>query len=104
MDDYLIKALAFNDSIRIYCVTCTGAINEVGRRFFYYPSALAAVGRMMSIGVMMGSMLKGDQTVTIKINGNGPIGQIVVDADAHGNIRGYADNPMSISNIPIPAN
>jgi len=94
MNDYLIKALAFNDSIRIYCVTCKNSVNEVGNRFSYYPSALAAVGRVMSVGVMMGSMLKGDQTITIKINGNGPIGNIVVDSDSKGNIRGYSDHPQ----------
>jgi molecular chaperone Hsp33 len=93
MKDYLVKALAFNDSIRIYCVTSKHAINEVGKRFGYYPSALAAIGRVMSVGIMMGSMLKGDQTVTIKMFGNGPIGHIVVDADAVGNIRGYTENP-----------
>lgn len=93
MKDYLVKALAFNDSIRIYCVSTKHAINEVSTRFQYYPSALASIGRLMTVGVMMGSMLKGEQTVTIKLFGNGPIGHMIVDADAFGHVRGYSENP-----------
>lgn len=93
MKDYLVKALAFNESVRIYCVSCTDTLNEIGDRFSYYPSPLDAVGRVLSVGAMMGSMLKLDETVTIRVDGNGPIGKIIVDADAHGHVRGYCDNP-----------
>lgn len=91
--DYLVKAIAFNDSVRIYAVTCKNALNTIGDRLGYYPSALAAVGRVMSVGLMMGAMLKLDETVTIKVEGNGPIGLILVDADAKGNVRAYCSNP-----------
>lgn len=93
MKDYLVKALAFNDSVRIYCVSTTNTLNEIGNRFGYYPSPLDSVGRVLSIGAMMGSMLKLEETLTLRIEGNGPIGKIIVDADAHGHIRAYADNP-----------
>lgn len=93
MKDYLVKALAYNDNVRIYCVTCPNTLNEIGDRFSYYPSALDAVGRVLSIGAMMGSMLKKEETVTIRVDGNGQIGKIIVDADAHGHVRGYCDNP-----------
>ena len=86
MKDYLVKALAFDDSVRIYCTSTTNTLNEIGNRFNYYPSPLDAVGRVLSIGVMMGSMLKLDETITIRVEGNGPIGRIIVDADAHGHI------------------
>ena len=42
---------------------------------------------------MMGSQLKGEETITIRINGNGPIGSIIVDADSKGIVRGYVTNP-----------
>lgn len=93
MNDYLVKALAFDESVRIYCVTTTNTLNEIGNRFHYYPSPLDAVGRVLSIGVMMGSMLKLEETITIRVEGNGPIGKIIVDADAHGHVRAYAENP-----------
>jgi len=93
MKDYLVKALAYNDMVRIYVVSCPNTLNEIGNRFGYYPSALDAVGRVLSVGAMMGSMLKLEETVTIRVDGNGQIGKIIVDADAHGNVRGYCDNP-----------
>ena len=91
--DYLVKAIAFDNHVRIYAVTCPNALNTIGDRLDYYPSALAAVGRVMSVGLMMGAMLKLEETVTIKVEGNGPIGLILVDADAKGNVRAYCSNP-----------
>ncbi len=93
MKDYLVKALAYDEHVRIYCVSCANTLNEIGNRFSYYPSPLDALGRVLSIGIMMGSMLKLKETITLKVEGNGPIGKIIVDADAHGNVRGYVDNP-----------
>lgn len=93
MNDVIIKALAYNKSVRVYSVSSTNALNEIGKRLNYYPSALDAMGRVLNIGAMMGSMLKLEETVTLKVEGDGPIGKIMVDADAHGNVRGYCDNP-----------
>lgn len=91
--DYLIKAMAFNDHARIYFVSCKDALNTIGDRLSYYPSALAAIGRVMSTTLMMGAMLKLEETVTVKVEGNGPIGLILAEADAHGNVRTYCSNP-----------
>ncbi len=93
MKDYLVKALGFNDCVRIYAVSSTESLNTIGKRLNYYPSALAAVGRVMSATVMMGAMLKLEETITVKVDGNGPIGLIMADSDAHGNVRAYCDNP-----------
>lgn len=93
MKDYLVKALAFDKSVRIYAVTTTNTLNEIGNRFSYYPSPLDAVGRVLSITTIMGSMLKLEETITVRVEGNGPIGKIIADADAHGHVRAYCDNP-----------
>lgn len=93
MSDYLLKAIAFDNQVRIFACVTTDTINYIGKKMGYYPSALDAVGRVLSMGVMMGSMLKLDETVTIRVEGDGPIGKIIVDADAHGHVRAYADNP-----------
>lgn len=93
MKDQIVKALAFNKSVRVYATSTTNALNEIGKRANYYPSALDAMGRVLSIGAMMGSMLKREETVTIKVEGDGPIGKIIVDANAFGDVRGYCDNP-----------
>ena len=93
MNDVIVKALAYNKTVRVYAVSTKNALNYLGKRLNYYPSALDAMGRVLSMGAMMGSMLKLEETLTLKIEGDGPIGKIIVDSDAHGNIRGYSDNP-----------
>ena len=93
MNDYLIRGIAYNDQVRIFACSTANTLNYIGDKFSYFPSALDALGRVLSMGAMMGSMLKLEETVTIKVEGNGPIGRILVDADAHGHIRAYADNP-----------
>lgn len=93
MSDILVKALGYNSHARIYAVTTTDALNIIGDRLSYFPSALDALGRVMSMGAIMGGTLKGEETATLRIDGDGQIGRIVVDANAHGAIRGYAENP-----------
>lgn len=93
MKDVIVKALAYDKSVRVYAVSTTNALNEIGSRLNYFPSALDAMGRVLSMGAMMGSMLKLEETLTLKVEGDGPIGKIIVDSDAHGHIRGYCDNP-----------
>ncbi|MCM3768437.1 Hsp33 family molecular chaperone HslO [Neobacillus niacini] len=94
MSDYLVKALGFNGSIRAYAVTSTDTVSEAQRRHQTWRTASAALGRTLTAGVMMGAMLKGDEMLTIKINGDGPLGPILVDANAKGEVRGYVTNPQ----------
>lgn len=93
MKDYLIKALAFNGEIRAYAVRTTDTIGETQRRHDMWPTATAALGRTMTAAVMMGSMVKGEDKLTVKVEGNGPIGPMIIDANGHGEVRGYAANP-----------
>jgi len=93
MKDYLIKALAFNDEIRAFAVQTTKLVDEARQRHNCWPTASAALGRTLTVASMMGSQLKGEETITIRINGNGPIGLIVADADSKGTVRGYVTNP-----------
>lgn len=63
----------------------------------------AALGRMLTAASMMGNMLKGkDNTISLKIDGGGPIGAVTVSADSTGNVRGYAQN--SVVEIPLKPN
>lgn len=93
--DYLVKALAFEGQIRAYAVRSTETVGEVQERHQMWPTATAALGRTISASVMMGAMLKGDDSITVKIQGDGPLGPIVVDANARGEVRGYATNPQT---------
>lgn len=95
MNDYLVKALAFEGQVRAYAVRSTNTVSEAQRRHQTWPTASAALGRAMTAGVMMGAMLKGEEKLTIKINGGGPLGPILVDSNAKGKVRGYVTNPQT---------
>ncbi|MBB3909138.1 Hsp33 family molecular chaperone HslO [Anoxybacillus rupiensis] len=94
MSDYLVKALAYDGQVRAYAVRTTTTVGEAQRRHQTWPTASAALGRAMTAGVMMGAMLKGNSKLTIKIEGGGPLGAIMVDSNAQGEVRGYVTNPQ----------
>ncbi len=69
MKDYLVKALAFDGEVRAYSVRTTNTVSEAQRRHDTWRTASAALGRSLTAGTMMGAMLKGDQKLTIKVEG-----------------------------------
>ncbi|APC46774.1 Hsp33 family molecular chaperone [Virgibacillus halodenitrificans] len=93
MKDYLIKATAHNGMVRAYASTTTETIEEARRRHDTWATASAALGRTITISAMMGAMLKGEDSLTVKVEGRGPIGAILADANANGEVRGYVSNP-----------
>lgn len=95
MNDYLVKALAYDGQVRAYAARTTQTVGEAQRRHYTWPTASAALGRSMTASVMLGAMMKGKEKLTIKINGGGPLGTILVDANANGEVRGYVSNPQT---------
>ncbi|MFC5543215.1 MAG: Hsp33 family molecular chaperone HslO [Bacilli bacterium] len=93
MQDYLVKALGFDGKIRAYAAVSTNTVGEAQRRHDTWPTATAALGRALTAGAMMGSMMNEDDKITIKIEGGGPIGIILIDANGKGEVRGYVTNP-----------
>jgi molecular chaperone Hsp33 len=93
MKDYLVKALAFDGKIRAYAIRSTETVAEAQQRHHTWPIASAALGRALSAGAMMGAMLKDDAKLTIKIEGDGPLGPILVDSNTKGQVRGFVTNP-----------
>lgn len=94
MSDYIIKATAAEGQIRAYVASTKEMVAEAQRRHMTTPPATAALGRLMTAGAMMGAMLKSKgESVTLKIEGNGPIGFVIAVADAEGNVKGYPGNP-----------
>lgn len=93
MKDFIIKATAYNDKVRAYAALSTHTVEEARRRHDTWATASAALGRTLTITAMMGAMLKGEDTITTKVIGNGPIGAIIADANANGQVRGYVTNP-----------
>ena len=94
MTDYIVRATAADGQIRAFAATTRDLVEEARSRHATSPVATAALGRLLTAGVMMGSMMKNDTDVlTLQINGDGPIGGITVTADSKGDVKGYVQNP-----------
>ena len=94
-NDYIVKALAYEGQIRAYSALTTESVQEAQTRHYTWPTASAALGRTMTATLMMGAMLKGDQKLTVTVDGQGPIGKIIAYADASGHVRGYVTHPQT---------
>jgi len=94
MGDILLRCISNDGSIRLFCCTTTHIVEEARLIHNTYPVATAALGRMLTAGSMMGTMLKSEKdSITLQINGKGPIGSIIVVSDISGDVRGYVANP-----------
>ncbi|UOQ49494.1 Hsp33 family molecular chaperone HslO [Gracilibacillus caseinilyticus] len=93
MNDYLLKATAFKGEVRAYAIRSTDTVEEARKRQDTWATATAALGRSITITTMFGAMLKGENKLTVKVEGEGPIGAIIADANAKGEVRGYVINP-----------
>ena len=92
--DYIVRTTAAGGQIRAFAATTRDLVEEARRRHNTSPVATAALGRLLTAGVMMGSMMKNDTDVlTLQINGDGPLGGITVTSDSQGNVKGYVQNP-----------
>ena len=101
MEDYMVRATAANAQIRAFACTTRGVVEKARAAHNTSPVVTAALGRFLSAGAMMGSMLKGDKDIlTLQIKGDGPMRGMTVTADAHGNVKGYPDIP----DVILPAN
>lgn len=101
MKDYLVKAYAFGGLVRIYGARTTNLVEEARKIHDTWPAATAAFGRVLTASLIMGAMYKGDIGLSIRIDGNGPIGGIVTTTNANGEVRGYVGHPhvhMSTAN------
>ena len=93
-NDYIVKALAYEGQIRAYSALTTESVQEAQTRHYTWPTASAALGRTMTATLMMGAMLKAIKTA-VTVDGQGPIGKIIADADASGHVRGYVTHPQT---------
>ena len=101
MKDYMVRATAANAQIRAFACTTRETVETARASHNTSPVVTAALGRLLSAGAMMGSMLKGDdELITLQIKGDGPIGGLTVTADMNGHVKGYANVP----DVILPAN
>lgn len=99
--DYMIRATAADNYIRAFAAT-TREMTEAARATHdTSPVATAALGRLLTGGVMMGAMMKGDKDLlTLQVKGDGPLGSVTVTADSKGHVKGYVNHP----HVMLPAN
>ncbi|MBU5674196.1 Hsp33 family molecular chaperone HslO [Paenibacillus brevis] len=98
--DRLVRGTALDGKVRAFAVRTTQLVEELRRRHDTYPTTTAALGRTVTAAAMMGAMLKGEERLSVQVKGGGPVGQIVADANAKGEVRGYVSNP----HVHLPAN
>ena len=94
MKDYIVRATAADSQVRAFAITSRELVEEARKRHNTSPVATAALGRLLTGGAMMGSMMKNEtDMLTVKVRGNGPLEGITVTADSHANVKGYVENP-----------
>lgn len=101
-NDYMIRGVAANNEIRCFAITGRDLVDKARLSHGTSPVATAALGRTMMGALMMSDMLKNDDDLlTIRFDGDGPLGAIVVTADHHGNVKGYVQQPLVM--LPLKA-
>ena len=95
--DYIVRATAANHQLRIVTVSSKCLVERAREIHGTSPVATAAMGRLLTAGSMMGSMMKGeDDILTLQIHCGGPIGGLTVTADSKANVKGYVKQPVVI--------
>lgn len=101
MGDYIVRATAANASIRAFAATTKNMVEYARKTHETSPVVTAALGRLLTAGAMMGSMMKGEKDIlTLQVKGAGPMRGMTVTADSSANVKGYALNP----NVMLPPN
>lgn len=101
MSDYIVRATAANAQIRAFASTTRELVEEARKAHNTSPVVTAALGRLMTGGVMMGTALKGEKDLlTLQVSGDGPLKGMTVTADSQGNVKGYAIEPQ----VMLPPN
>lgn len=93
MKDYLIKAYGFNGTVRIYTAVTTNLVAHAQEIHDLWPTSAAALGRLLTSSIIMGAMYDENQELSIRVVGDGPIGEMVATTTSKGEVRGYVTNP-----------
>lgn len=84
MKDYLVRGIVNSKNCRVMCCTTTQLVEVARQKHGLWPTASAALGRMMSVTLMMGAMNKNKEKMTVTINGGGPIGTMLATTNSDG--------------------
>lgn len=92
MSDHIVRALA--PGVRIVAAITTDLVEEARRRHSCSAVASAALGRALTAALLLAETIKGDECLTLRISGGGPLGSIVADTPTRHCVRGYLCNPQ----------
>ena len=99
--DYMVRATAASGMIRAFAATTKDTVEEAKNIHGTYPTATAALGRLLTGALMMGADMKDDRDlITVKIDCQGPIKSLLATADRNGHVKGYVGNPA----VELPPN
>lgn len=93
MSDYLVRGLVDSKNCRVFACQTTDLVEVARQKHGLWPTASAALGRMMSVTLMMGAMNKNNEKMTVTINGGGPIGTMLATTNSDGKIKAFVANP-----------
>ena len=97
----LVRTLSKDGSVMACAIDATDIVSEIERIHKTSAVVSAALGRLAAAASMMGCMLKAaNQSVTLRMKGNGPIGSMIAVADSYGNVKCYAENAI----VELPLN
>lgn len=101
--DHIVRVLAKEAGVLAMACSARSIVQEAARRHSASPVATAALGYGLSAAALMGSLLKVQQSIAIKVEGNGPLQKMVVESDSYGRLRGYVANPEWSAAGPVTA-
>jgi len=93
----LLRGLAADGQLRVIAAETTDVVEEARRRHDLSPTATAALGRALTGAALLAFLLvkNPQERITLIIDGDGPLGGIVVEAGVDGKLRGYVKNPQA---------
>jgi len=99
--DQIARGLLDGGTARVVAVTATDVAREAARRHRATGAAAVALGRGLAAGLLLATLTKDDERLTLQILGDGPLGSLTIDSSAAGTARGYVKNPGA--RLPLPA-
>ena len=94
MKDYLVRGIVNSKNCRVFACSTTQLLEEARQKHGLWPTASAALGRMMSATFMLGAMNKNKEKMTVTINGGGPIGTMLATTNSDGKIKAFVGEPQ----------
>ncbi len=94
--DEIVRTMTTDGFVKISAVTARGVVERAREIHGLSPTACAALGRTLCAASMLGELMKEpDASLTIRVNGGGPVGSVIAVSDSDGNVRGYVTEPQA---------